>query len=60
MRGKAQKFLKTQGAFRLGKWFCSDECGDRDDEVKELLKMEEEKGAALANAELSEEGEIDL
>ena len=60
MKGKAQKFLKTNGEFRLGKWFCSEECGNRDDDVKELLKMEEEKGAALAAEELSEEGEIDL
>ena len=60
MKGKPQKFLKTNGAFKLGKWFCSEECGDRDDDVKALIKMEEEKAAAQADQEWSSEGEIDL
>lgn len=60
MKSKAQKFLKTNGHFRLGKWFCSDECSERDDDVKHIVKMEEEKGAALAAGDLSDEIEIDL
>ena len=60
MNGKAQKFLKTNGIFRLGKWFCSDECSERDDDVKHIVKMEEEKGAALAAGDLSDDVEIDL
>lgn len=60
MKGKAQKFLKTNGHFHFGKWFCSTECGDRDDDVKAIVKMEEEKGAAQAAEEFSSEGEIDL
>ena len=60
MNGKPQKFLKTNGHFRMGKWFCSDECSDRDDDVKYIIKAEEDKGAALAAGDLSDEIEIDL
>ena len=44
----------------MGKWFCSDECSDRDDDVKYIIKAEEDKGAALAAGDLSDEIEIDL
>ena len=59
-KGKAQKFLKTNGHFRLGKWFCCHECSEIDDDVKHIVKVEEEKGAALAADDLSDEIEIDL
>ena len=34
------KFTKSDGVFLLGKWFCKDECANKDSEIKRLLEME--------------------
>ena len=43
--GKPQKFLKINGHFYMGKWFCSPECGEKDDDCKAIIKMEEDQAA---------------
>lgn len=58
--GKPQKFLKVNGHFHMGKWFCAAACSDKDDDCKLLIKMEEERIAKQVADDMSSEGEIDL
>ena len=55
--------MKMQGAFVHGKWFCCDDCGNKDPETQKLKEMFE-KGIEFNNDEgepdEDEEVEIDL
>jgi hypothetical protein len=37
-----KKFTKNQGLFGSGKWFCSEECGDNDEDLKMVEKMHQQ------------------
>lgn len=49
-------FLKVNGAFVHGRWFCSDTCSDKDPEVQELKELYA-KGIEFNNNKLDEDEE---
>lgn len=52
-------FLKKEGVPRLGRWFCSDECQEQDEEIKRIMS-EADNMPEKDESDLSEEVEIDL
>jgi hypothetical protein len=34
------KFVKSQGVFVAGKWFCSEDCSGKDEDVQKFIEME--------------------
>lgn len=57
-----KKFVKSTGIFTVGKWCCTEACINDDVDIKIYNDLEEKNSRMLADqdADLSEEGEIDL
>ena len=49
------RFVKANApCFFMGKWFCSEQCVEQDEDIKAMQKLQEQED------ELSEEVEVDL
>ena len=66
LSGCEGKFFKQNGFFKLGKWFCKEECGEKDPEIKDVAELYE-KGIEFSNnntdrvdEEESDDVEVDL
>ena len=56
-----KKFVKANGVYYLGKYFCGEPCIEQDPDIKRFHEMEEQHARMQAEEEdLSDEGVIDL
>jgi hypothetical protein len=44
----SEKFIKAKGLFVHGKWFCKEECSEKDPETQEIKNLYD-KGIEFAN-----------
>ena len=56
-----KSFAKSEGAFALGTWFCSQRCADMDPRIQQMQEIKRKiaaGGPANANAEDDDEDDI--
>ena len=56
----ADMFLKKEGVPRLGRWFCTEECCEKDTEIARIMNEAQNIVPEEGESDLSEEVEVDL
>jgi len=60
LEGCTGKFFKSNGFFKLGKWFCKEQCGEKDPDIKDVAELYE-KGIEFDNHnKINESDESDV